>query len=157
MNPKDDFEGFILRYQDMVYTTAARLLGSPAEAEDVAQETFLKAYEKRDTLEPVTVGGWLKTVAANLALNHLTRHRARYSELDETAPFRAQEPKGDTGLEAALDSLPEAQRVPLVLFHFHEMSYEDIAKQLGVSEAKLKTDIYRGRQALKKVLEAEHG
>jgi RNA polymerase sigma-70 factor (ECF subfamily) len=157
MNPKDDFEGFIRRYQDMVYTTAVRLLASPAEAEDVAQEAFLKAYERRDELDPVTVGGWLKTVATNLALNHLARHRARHVELDESAPFRAQEPKGDTGLEAALDVLPEAQRVPLVLFHFHEMSYEDIAAQLSVSVSKIKTDIFRGRQALKKVLEAEHG
>jgi RNA polymerase sigma-70 factor, ECF subfamily len=152
-----DFEAFIRDYQDMVYTTAARLLGSRAEAEDVAQETFLKAYERFDQLDKATAGGWLKTVAANLALNHLTRHRARHTELDEAAPFRAQEPKEDTGLEAALDALPDAQRLPLVLFHFHDESYEAIAEKLGVSVAKIKSDIHRGRQALRKTLEPQHG
>ena len=55
-------------------------------------------------------------------------------------------------LERALVELPEHQRVPLVLYHFEEMSYEDIARQLGVSLPKVKTDILRGRAALAKVL-----
>ena len=56
-------------------------------------------------------------------------------------------------LEAALCKLPEAQRVPLVLFHFEELPYEDIAEKLGVSLSKVKTDIHRGRHALKRYLQ----
>ena len=59
-------------------------------------------------------------------------------------------------LELALRALPVHQRVPLVLFHFEEVSYEEIASTLGVSLAKVKTDIHRGREALRKVLEG-HG
>ena len=146
----DDFEGFVRRYQDMVYTTAVRLLGSTDEAEDVAQETFLRAYENWAKLERSTAGGWLKTVATNLSLNHLQRHRARFTELPEDVA--QPEKPSHAGLEAALDALPDAQRVPLVLFHFHDLSYEDIAAKLGVSVGKVKTDIHRGRQRLKNEL-----
>jgi len=55
-------------------------------------------------------------------------------------------------LESALRRLPDHQRVPLVLFHFEERSYQEIAGTLGVSLAKVKTDIHRGREALKKYL-----
>ena len=59
-------------------------------------------------------------------------------------------------VEEALQHLPERQRLPLVLYHFEELSYEEIAEQLGVSLAKVKTDIFRARAALAKVL-AERG
>jgi RNA polymerase sigma-70 factor (ECF subfamily) len=61
-----------------------------------------------------------------------------------------------TLVEEALQSLPEKQRLPLVLYHFEELSYEEIAQQLDVSLAKVKTDIFRARAALAKVL-AERG
>src|SRR5450756_1563497 len=66
------FEAFMQSYQDMVFGTAARLLGNPTEAEDIAQEVFLKAYERFTELsQSPTAGGWLKTVTRNLCLNHL--------------------------------------------------------------------------------------
>ena len=67
-------------YQDMVFSTAVRLTGSPAQAEDISQEVFLKAYENFERLgEDASRGGWLKTVATNLSLNHLSRYRSRWS------------------------------------------------------------------------------
>jgi RNA polymerase sigma-70 factor (ECF subfamily) len=161
-----DFEDFILRYQDMVYTTAARLLGREAEAEDVAQEVFLKAFQRFGELkDSPTAAGWLKTVATNLSLNHLTRHRARwtlFSELEAESgeafdPAQEQAPApdvSDEALEAAVAALPDHQRVPLALFHFEDLSYEQIAERTGVSLAKVKTDIFRARAALRKALEA---
>ena len=56
------------------------------------------------------------------------------------------------GLERSLARLPDSQRVPLVLFHFEGLSYEDIARQLGISLSKVKTDILRGRTALARIL-----
>jgi RNA polymerase sigma-70 factor (ECF subfamily) len=55
-------------------------------------------------------------------------------------------------LERALKALPDHQRVPLVLFHFEELGYQEIADTLGASLAKVKTDIHRGREALKRLL-----
>jgi RNA polymerase sigma-70 factor (ECF subfamily) len=165
------FEGFVRAHQDMVFATAVRLLGSPADAEDVAQEVFLKAFEHFATIgDSPSAAGWLRTVARHACLNHLSRYRARwrfFSELrtdggdEETSVLGALTQQPDTGLadaeqtqrlELALRRLPAAQRVPLVLFHFEELSYQEIADALRVSLAKVKTDIHRGREALKVVL-----
>jgi RNA polymerase sigma-70 factor (ECF subfamily) len=161
-------------YQDMVFSTAARLVGNDAQAADIAQEVFLKAYEQFSHLRASeTAGGWLKTVATNLTLNHLSRYRKRwrlFSEIKTDAPdgapdFEANLPLQDTLLadldaeqrraviDEALRRLPEQQRVPLVLYHFEELSYQDIAIRLGVSLAKVKTDIRRGRAALLPMLQ----
>lgn len=169
-----DFTTFMRNYQDMVYTTAVRLLGNEAQAEDISQEVFLKAYERFDDLRTSpTAGGWLKTVTTNLSLNHLQRYRKRwrfFSEIvrsgddgEEAEPVEFAAPDSDflSGVDQAerrawigraLENLPEHQRVPLVLFHFEDLPYEDIAKRLGVSLAKVKTDILRGRAALAQIL-----
>src|SRR6266404_5383408 len=81
MIDSQQFEAFMKAYQNMVFTTAIRLLANEAEAEDVSQEVFLKAYERYAELkDSPTVGGWLKTVARNLCLNHLSRYRARWRQ-----------------------------------------------------------------------------
>ena len=68
----------------MVFSTAARLAGNDAQAEDIAQEVFIKAYENFDHLRiSATAGGWLKTVATNLSLNYLTRYRKRWRLFSE--------------------------------------------------------------------------
>src|SRR5512132_4640309 len=86
MTESDPFEAFVREYQDMVFATALRLLANPAEAEDIAQTVFLRAFERFSAISTSpTAAGWLKTVATNLCLNHLARYRARwqfFSELD---------------------------------------------------------------------------
>lgn len=169
-----DFTTFMRNYQDMVYSTAVRLLGNEAQAEDISQEVFLKAYDRFDDLSTSpTAGGWLKTVTTNLSINHLQRYRKRwrfFSELvrtddegDEAAPVEFAAPDSDflsdlnqgdrrAWVERALEELPEHQRVPLVLYHFEDQPYDEIARRLGVSLAKVKTDILRGRAALAQIL-----
>ncbi len=170
------FEAFVREYQDMVFGTAVRLLGNPTDAEDVAQTVFLRAYERFDrVVASPAAAGWLKTTATNLSLNHLARHRARWRQLSEPEEWGAGRPAGGhptpsssnpgadldaaerrAQLEHALARLPDHQRVPIVLFHLEEMSYDDIARRLGVSLAKLKTDIHRGRLALREALAVLH-
>lgn len=156
----------------MVFSTAARITASDAHAQDIAQEVFLRAYENFAQLRhSPTVGGWLRTVATRLSLNHLSRYRRRwrfFSELsyvgDDGSESEVEFAGPDTLLgdvdfrnysgmiEEALQKLPGHQRVPLVLYHFEEMQYEEIAARLGISLAKVKTDIFRGRAALAKTL-----
>jgi RNA polymerase sigma-70 factor (ECF subfamily) len=172
VRPAPDFTTFMRDYQNMVFSTAARITGNDAQAEDISQEVFLKAYENFDRLSAgPTAGGWLKTVATNLSLNHLSRYRNRwrfFSELkreseDHDAPeveFAASDTffsgidasDRHARVEQALNQLPEHQRVPLVLYHFEDLPYEDIARKLSVSLAKVKTDILRVRAALAKIL-----
>jgi RNA polymerase sigma-70 factor (ECF subfamily) len=167
------FAVFMRRHQDVVYSTAARLLGNDAQAEDIAQEVFIRAYENFAALrDHPTAVGWLRTVARNLALNHIARYRKRWRffsefrneddpDADDSEPefavpdnVLADVEGGDrrARLEEALQTLPEQQRVPLVLFHFEDLSYAEIAGRLGIALAKLKTDMHRGRLALARVL-----
>ena len=172
-SPKD-FTTFMRAYQNMVFSTAYRLVSNEAQAEDISQDTFLKAYEHFDTLkDSPTAGGWLKTVATNLSLNHLQRYRKRWRFFSE---FQRDAGKGEDGepevefaapdtffsgldaedrkawLDRALSELPDHQRIPLILYHFEDLPYEEIAARLRVSLAKVKTDILRARAALARIL-----
>jgi RNA polymerase sigma-70 factor (ECF subfamily) len=117
-------------------------------------------------------------VATNLTLNHLTRYRKRWRLFSEMRPAGEEDESvpdppepglplpdallADLGAEqqrAAIDGalrrLPEHQRLPLVLYHFEDLSYEEIAVRLRVSLAKVKTDIRRARAALLPMLESQ--
>ncbi|HET7538121.1 MAG TPA: sigma-70 family RNA polymerase sigma factor [Candidatus Didemnitutus sp.] len=172
VTPPPDFTTFMRNYQDMVYSTAVRLIGNETQAEDIAQEVFIKAHEHFGNLRTSpTAGGWLKTVATNLSINHIQRYKKRWSffsdlvhrddeggekEVEFAAPdtffSNVDSSERREWVEGALEKLPAHQRVPLVLFHFEDMPYEDIARKTGVSLSKVKTDILRGREALAKIL-----
>jgi RNA polymerase sigma-70 factor (ECF subfamily) len=178
MTDVQQFEAFVRRYQDMVFATAVRLLGSHAEAEDAAQTVFLRAFQRFDEIaDSPAVAGWLKTTTRNVCLNHLSRYRARWSFFSELTRAGDRETGGGyeatiasdgshaldleradarEQLERAIRRLPDHQRVPLVLFHFEDATYQEIADALGVSLGKVKTDIHRGREALRHLLSSGH-
>lgn len=163
-------------HQDRVYTVAWRLTGGSAEAEDLAQQAFLRAWQHFASLvdqpEPAQ-SAWLRTTTTRLCLNHLQRYRNRWRFFSELADRNADSDEapedfaariadengrqpGDSSrelLDLALAQLPQHQRIPIVLHHFEDLSYEAIGEQLGVSLAKIKTDILRGREKLRKLLE----
>lgn len=169
-----EFAAFMRKHQDMVYSTASRLSGNDAQAEDITQEVFLRAHKRYAELKDnPRAAGWLRTVARNMTFTYLTRHRRRwvfFSQMQEGADGEEEMELGFASdadvdgevqsgerhavIESALRELPEQQRVPLVLFHFEDMPYDEIATKLRVSLAKVKTDIHRGRIALSRVLAA---
>ena len=177
-NRSAEFTMFMRAYQDMVFSTAARLAGNDAQAQDIAQDVFVKAYENFSHLRTSpTAGGWLKTVTTNLTLNHLTRYRKRWRLFSELKTSARDEDPAESGSEPqfplpdtlladlsevqrrvviddALRRLPDHQRMPLVLYHFEDFSYEEIAAQLHASLAKVKTDIRRARAALLPMLQS---
>ncbi len=172
-----EFMKFMRAYQDMVFSTAARLTANDSHAEDIAQDVFIRAYEHFSHLRTSpTAGGWLRTVTTNLALNHLTRYRKRwrfFSEFNEDADNESSVvPHTEWALQDtlfadlsaeqrrlliddALRQLPSHQRVALVLYHFEDLSYQEIADKLRISLAKTKTDIRRARAALLPILRSK--
>jgi RNA polymerase sigma-70 factor, ECF subfamily len=156
----------------MVFGVAVRLLGNRHDAEDICQEVFLKAYRRFDSIRTNPArAGWLKAVTRNLCLDHLRRYRARWSFFsDMAAPELTETLEGcpafgeevDTRMDTverharvrqALERLPESQRAPLLLFHFEEMGYAQIATRLGMMMNTVKNNIFRGRKRLRRSLQ----
>jgi RNA polymerase sigma-70 factor, ECF subfamily len=138
------FETLVTTYQHRVFGVALRMLGSRAEAEDVAQETFLRAHRAlADFRGESRLGTWLYAIASRLCLNRLASGAHRLERGDEAALLRLAAPGGDTAaalerseLEAALQqaiaALPEERRIVLVLRDLEGLAYEEIAQALGL-------------------------
>lgn len=143
-----------------VLNLARRMLCDPVEAEDVAQETFLRAWKAAATWRPgkARFDTWLHRVALNLCYDRLRLRRRAGGE----PPDRADEGPGperglhaaDVGrrVEAALAALPERQREAVVLVHYQELSAADASALMGVSIEALESLLSRGRRALRAAL-----
>jgi RNA polymerase sigma-70 factor, ECF subfamily len=169
-----DFTAFVREHQDMVYSTALRIVGSVQDAEDIAQNVFVKAHGRFGELSAnPSAGGWLRTLARNESINHYNRYQKRwkffssFGREDGEAYEPAAQEQEDSWMHERLDvlkkallELPAAYRAPLVLYHYEDCSYEEIAANLKISLAKVKVDIHRGRSMLRKritELETDHG
>jgi RNA polymerase sigma-70 factor (ECF subfamily) len=166
--PVDDkrasFEREALVHLDALYRVALRLTGNPADADDLVQETVLKAYRAWDQYERGTnAKGWLLTILRNSFINEY-RRRARHPEnvdLDTIEPFavfgdiQEEDPQGaffdkivDDEVLRAIDALPEVFRETVVLSDVEGMSYQEIARILDVPVGTVKSRLFRARQML---------
>jgi RNA polymerase sigma-70 factor (ECF subfamily) len=156
---RHDLEAVFRSAYPLVVAVAARVLGSRAEAEDVAQEVFL-AFG-RTTVPAGAAPGWLSVAAAHTALNHLRSGRRRASR--EEAVGRAAAAAPDVAdaivarderrrVRAALAALPRRQAVALVLRH-SGLSYAEVAAALDLSPSSVGTTVRRAEAALRKELE----
>ncbi len=134
--------------------------GSATAAQDIAQETFLQLHRTGfDNLPREEARFWLFRVGRNLCLNELNRSRTRHRLFDQVVnAFRAHVPGPEEEFEMTerkqrvlemLGHLPEGQRSALLLREQEEMSYREIAAVLGVTEAKVKVDVFRARTSLR--------
>ncbi|MFN8493713.1 MAG: sigma-70 family RNA polymerase sigma factor [Caldilineaceae bacterium] len=159
------FEALINLHAQPVYNLALRVLRQPEEAEDLAQETFLRAWRGLVRFRgEARFSTWLYRIALNLCYNHLPRLQQELATLtsDEAAldlPDQRAEVSThllSTELAAflhhAIDELPESYRLLITLRHLHEMSYNDIADLTGLPLGTVKTGIYRARLLLKEQL-----
>ena len=158
--PRDD-EEFTVIFNE-VYPNLCRfiecLLGGEGAAQDIVQESFLRLHRAEDVPRD-EARFWLYRVARNFALNELNKRQTRTKLLDRVADvFRKREPNPEEELEQAerrqilfemLKSLPEHRRTALLLREQEEMSYNEIACVLNVSESKVKVDIFRARLELR--------
>ena len=156
----DALRSLVLRFQGVVFSLCVRMLGDRHEAEDVAQETFIRlvrhapGYEGRGQFS-----AWLQTIARRLSLNVL-RTRKRRPEVSIEAAFdRPSRVDAEKGLELkevqrALARLPKRQRKALWLKAAEGLSYREIAEALACSESDVANAVFRGRETLAKLLGA---
>jgi RNA polymerase sigma-70 factor (ECF subfamily) len=164
----DAFGDLVRRYQQSVFGVCFRLIGERAGAEDLAQEAFLRAYQRLDRFDDARpFGPWMRRLAANLCLNHLETRRQPAVPLDDEQdqgleappagdPAAAREAAEQTeALRAALLSLPPRYRAVIELRHFQELSYGEIAAALNLPLSDVKSDLFRARKLLAQRLDPE--
>jgi RNA polymerase sigma-70 factor (ECF subfamily) len=176
---EEAFSQIVRSYGDRVYNLVLRLVGSPAEAEDVAQEVFVTVFKSIDTYRgEAKLSTWILRIAANHSKNrikYLSRRRTTSHEgrdgTDATdlpdegrAPAQAHFAAPDVMLEAAeterllqdaIGRLDEEQRLLVVLRDVEELSYDEIVEITGLPEGTVKSRLHRARMSLKDLLEGK--
>ncbi len=168
----ESFNRLVLLHQDQVYSLALRFMGRRAEAEDAAQEAFLRAYRAIRTFRGEHFRAWLLSITANACRDELRRQRRRPTRsLDDRGPdgeAAALDP-ADPGpspesvalnsdlraaLERALLQLPEEWRLVVVLADVHGLSYEEVAEAARLPLGTVKSRLSRARGRMRDILTA---
>ncbi len=164
------FERLVEIHQRSVIGTVAKMLGGPSDAEDIAQQVFLRVWKSAARYEPqARFTTWLFTIARNLVFNEVRRRQRKPTvsmEEREEATHRVVEDARGTSpgeellraeLEAAVDraieALPEKQRLAVILRRYEEMPYEEIGTVLSMSVPAVKSLLFRARSQLKESLQ----
>jgi RNA polymerase sigma-70 factor (ECF subfamily) len=155
------FRLLVDRHMPSLLLLARRLLRDEAEAEDVAQEAFLRLWRQGAGLEigPAGVAPWLKRVVSNLAIDKL-RVRGRFEVTDEPPEQaeaadqlrRLEQRELSDRVEEALRRLPDRQRLALTLFHYEGLSMEEAGRMMGASAEAIESLLARARRSLKAAL-----
>jgi RNA polymerase sigma-70 factor (ECF subfamily) len=152
----------VTRYQTSVFNVCYRILHERADAEDMAQESFMRAHERLNTFdEERPFGPWIRRIAANMCLNHLSSQKFT-TGLDEErdaaerhGPELVQEARErNAQIRSALTSLPVHYRLVVELRHYQEMSYDEIAAELKIPLSDVKSHLFRARKLLAEKLHA---
>jgi len=158
---REAFTRLVEAYQIPVYNLAYRMLGDAREAEDAAQETFLRAYTRLATYQTgKKFSSWLLAIASHHCIDRLRRRHFTWLSLDEL-PFLGQAAGEQNQPEEAairqeerdevrkmLDHLPPQYRATVILRHWYELSYREIAEVMGTTESAVKSRLYRAREML---------
>lgn len=161
------FETLVTRHQHSVVGTAAKMLGGAADAEDIGQQVFVRVWKHAARYQPsAKFTTWLMTITRNLVFNELRRRRRsqqvsmdadegdtiRHQFVDEQAAAPSEEMLDSElheAIDAAIASLPEAQRLAIVLRRYEGMPYEEISEVLKTSVPAVKSILFRARAELK--------
>lgn len=161
------FAQLVAAYQGPVYNLAYRMLGNPVDAEDAAQETFLRAYDRLATYEPDRkFSSWILSIASHYCIDQLRRRRVPLDSLDDMPPGRELPSEMDApedvalageqerALQQALALLPPAYRLPVILRYWNELSYEEIAEATQSTVSAIKSRLHRARLMLAEHMQA---
>jgi len=156
------------RYHDRIYRYVLRMVKNPAEAEDLTQDTFLRAYDRQDTLrDPLAARGWLYQIATHLCLDRLRQGKPQLSMdsqegVAQVAAIASGSPtcleiterkETSSCVQRCLDFLPDKYRAVILLHEGHSLTASEIAELLGVTVTTVKIRLHRARRKLKKIMD----
>lgn len=155
------FAYLINKYKDMVYTIAIKIVKSHEDAEEVAQDSFLKAYEKLDSFKGNSkFSTWLYTIVYRNAITKIRKKKVATSDIDEYVMDNYSEGHEFPQLEAikngeqqkyvreAIDRLPEKDALLITLFYMNESSVEEIEQITNLTQSNIKVKLFRARKKL---------
>jgi len=155
------FERLVRDHQDRIYALGFALTGNRHDAEDVAQDTFIRAYKALVTYSPDRIRdlkqkAWLHRIAVNVVRNRVRGVRPRLVELNGSEPDLATGPEEDVLRKAEIDELaarvaclPTKYREAVVLRHVQDLSYAEVAETLGQPVGTVKANVHRGLKILR--------
>jgi RNA polymerase sigma-70 factor (ECF subfamily) len=160
---RDAFELLIVRYSDPLYRHALGMTGSPDVAEDILQQSFIKAYAHLGEVRG-RFDAWVFRIVANACkdwLKNIRRSHISYEEDDQPSSYSTPEEELDrnelrSDLEVALAALAPALREAFVMKHVEGRSYEEMAELLSTTVGALKMRVHRAREALQHLLEGKY-
>ena len=161
------FGELVRRYQNSVFNVCYRMLAERRDAEDLTQETFIRAYQRLGSFDKERAfGPWIRRVAANLCLNHIKAQKPATALIDDERDYQYEtgeynlegkqqrsEEKGD--IRAAILELPANYRAAIELRHYQEMSYKEISSQLNLPVSDVKSHLFRARKLLAKRIRSD--
>jgi len=155
------FGELVKRRQGWARALLRRMCHSAAEADDLAQEAFIKAWERiRDLETPAAFPGWFRRIAVTTFLMAKRRQKAIFEEIDDASPIASEEstPEAAAGakidLERALSRLSDAERLCVTLNHGEGLSHSEIVDMTGLPLGTVKSHVLRGTEKLRRILEA---
>jgi len=166
--PTDEASALFSTYHDRIYRYLLSLVHNPSEAEDLTQDTFLRAYSRRDSLrDPNAVRGWLYRIATHACLDRLRQRVAHVSidgeegertigSLPSNTPSALEIAERDeTGacVQRCLDFLSDSYRAVILLYEAHSLTAPEIAELLGESVGTIKIRLHRARRKLQEIME----
>lgn len=162
------FGELVRRHQRSVYNVCFRLMGTPQDAEDLAQEAFIRAHKKLHTFAlGYDFGPWIRKIAANLCMNELKKHYRKTEQIpneDQEWRFSAATPDPAAAVETrsearqirrAILSLPPAYRTVIELRHYQDLSYQEIASVMNIPLDHVRSHLFRARKKLARMLTNE--
>lgn len=163
-----DFDSLYRSHYRRVFGLCLRLLGRHAQAEDAAQEVFVRAYRALDRYDPdQPFSAWVLGIASNHCIDLLRRRRrepglfddpdSEIAELETDAPPLLEalvDAERAAAIGAAIEALPDKYRVPIVLAYYNESSYDEIAGALGITRNHVGVLLLRARRSLRRELES---
>ena len=165
---QEAFTELVNRYKNLVYSIILRKSNNSDEIDDLAQDVFLKVYKNLASYSPeFKFSTWVMRITSNHIIDFHRKRRAETVPLEAAAEVVSEDRGGSPEdslihqeeskrIGRILDELPAMYKVPIVMYHQKDMSYQEIADRLGEPLSKVKNRIFRGRKILK-ALYAEEG